>query len=237
MSSEREIKELEAKRKRAEALKYLDQQGQTVDNSTPTMKAKTQTDNTLELLFKQKALQLNSSGEPSLEQKLKCSLLDAQEKVRTVCAPSSEHFITVTSSENQAKTEPVNSKDWQSVFDAESGRHYFWNVKTNETSWERPTCVVEIEETSMNETYAETVKHETTKQQGDWIESIHHASQQKYWVHKGTGEKRFSPPSSTASVTTGSEAAATKISREKEQKRAQPDLKRRRVVNIDPLGK
>lgn len=31
--------------------------------------------------------------------------------------------------------------DWQEVKDASSGNMYYWNTKTNQTSWDRPTAV------------------------------------------------------------------------------------------------
>ncbi len=67
--------------------------------------------------------------------------------------------------------EPLPS-NWERVPNpnGKTPAYYFWNKETNETTWTRPANIV-----------------------SEWMECVHESSNQKYWKHSVTGEKRWTP--------------------------------------------
>ena len=42
--------------------------------------------------------------------------------------------------EKTADSIKSNKDKWIKLYDSSSGRNYYWNLKTHETSWAIPTC-------------------------------------------------------------------------------------------------
>ena len=96
---------------------------------------------------------------------------------------------------------------WEVVIDRTSLKEYFWNKNNNETRWERPTS-----------TGAMAHKDSSTCSAGSllppgWVQTVHPATKQAFYVNDATGEKSFKRPmyvaengccgSSSSSNTTG----------------------------------
>ena len=148
-------KELQAQRKRVEALKYLKEKGcvdidQLLSRGKVIESKKTCTDNTLDLLLKSRAE--NGSKESSLRE----TLLRQQNHLRVEVPKDVNGWVK------------INSKD--------NGKCYYWNRKTNETTWEAP---LEFSaENLLNDTKKNNSKAQIPE---DLIEKVHSATGQIFY--------------------------------------------------------
>lgn len=174
MSSWKKEQELEAQKKRNQALKYLDKEGQRVDKNVYAILADRQSssasnarDNTLQLLFKEKSKntpneQTSSSAGKSTESlaEAKKALIQQQEELR-------------------AKVENPLPPNWKETIDPTSGNPYYWNTETQETTWTRPECKADPKNDNLPE---------------GWVEKVHPATNQKYYFHASTGKTSSEKP-------------------------------------------
>ena len=83
--------------------------------------------------------------------------------------------------------------DWQEAYD-ENGNIYYYNINTNETSWELPTAeqVMPSRRKSQLALIQESIAAQISE--SPWIEKFSEKHQRKYWKHKDTGETTWKEP-------------------------------------------
>lgn len=185
-----------AQRRREEAKKYLDQVGQSIEK-IDVKTSKKGNDNTLELLLAEK-------------RKLAGQLV----------TPTANIISTTNTTKLLDSSKEKLLKNWQAVSDSSTGKTYYWNITTNETTWEKP--VIEAE--------SEKIANEAEKKElpANWIEKIHTGTMQSYWIHEKTGNKRWTLPdydddgSSVNPPSSLSKRANTVVDNSNKKQRIQP---------------
>lgn len=154
-----------AQRRREEAKKYLDQVGQSIEK-IDVKTSKKGNDNTLELLLAEKRKLVSPCNE--------------------LFTPTANIISTTNTTKLLDSSKEKLLKNWQAVSDSSTGKTYYWNITTNETTWEKP----------VKEAESERIKNEDEKKElpANWIEKIHSATMQTYWIHEKTGNKRWTLP-------------------------------------------
>jgi hypothetical protein len=145
-----------------------------------TARTKT-TDNTLDLLLRTNALEKVHSVKPSQMAKVADTSIETDKP-------------TVNSSSSNAAPLP---SDWKEVADAASGKTYFWNTRTNQTTWTRPQATA-TKETTPSITPTQVLPE-------GWSEHIHPATKQRYYRHTSgrTSATLPAPQVSSSSSTDG----------------------------------
>lgn len=194
-------------------------------------KTKGTTDNTLDLLL-QKQVQ-TVALERMKEKEIRDAILEQQEKVRKSLQKQQERDGTTSRATVESK---VLAEGWEAVKDKASGDTYYWNKRTNETSWDFPAT------TSMTKQLNEDnqpVSIETSLPPG-WVEVVHSATLQKYYIHQGTGEKRWTKPTSEKDISDIPNSSKTSVSdsdskKTKSKYTAEQEAEKRRRLLVDPL--
>jgi hypothetical protein len=171
-------RDLAAQCKRVEALKYLSSHGCTTNEIKGLMsRGKTfekaplrKTDNTLECIRKQQMS----------EAQLKAEILRLQGKH---VAERSARSAPSTAEKVEREILPA---DWQAVKCEQSGRYYYWNKKSNETTWEKPSCTVTTSK-----------DHATDPLPTGWVQRYHPATKQVFYLHEASGGTRTIRPTET----------------------------------------
>lgn len=238
LSDDKLQKELDAQRKRVEARKFLNQQNihqhQEHDPYSKEVKEKTRIDNTLDLLFKEKASSLASK---EVEKNAKAALLKQQEDCRaSTTEESAEEGVTASL--------PAG---WEAVFDPASKKEYYWNNKTNETTWDRPEAAgsEDVAPSSSSSIGGKTSSTISEQCPAGWVVKVHPATQQKYWENVETKEKRFTAPGvddnvhrnlvdSSSSASNSSSSSA--LNKRKQEHSSHEQSKKRSVDPLDPTG-
>lgn len=224
-------RELLAQKKRIEAIEYLNKQGQNVESDKDKMNTpKLQTDNTLDLLFRQKAISILKVSQ-NVEKSSKEFILKQQEELRK----SKEQDIG-----SQLQLPP----SWEKVLDPNSNLYYYWNTKTSETTWEKPFCTSVPISNQINGTDTDTAggKLLNGEQSNEvipigWKKVIHPATKQVYYVNELTGEKKSSFESNDqnkAAVNKGDDANIVG-EKKKSSSNSKQDIEKRRRIVVDPL--
>ena len=176
-------KELCAQKLRSQALLHLQKEGQVVEkipvNGVMAQKkdAGKGGDNTLDIILRQAAkAQLNNSLMP---------VVKGDKPVE-----SAKVVLHNDSAQRNLQLPP----GWKEVPDVSTGRIYYWNTMTGETTWVRPA------EASISNA---VVTVPIVLPEG-WVEKIHPATRQKYYSHPSTGRTSVSAPPVSMEVTVSS---------------------------------
>jgi hypothetical protein len=222
----KEEKELAAHKARAAALKHLEQQGQSLKNAaqlTQNIAAmESKKDNTLELIRQRVVLNNGSSRET--EKNIKQSIIQQQNNARTA---------VLAKTERSDKLPPP----WKEVHDQVSGKDYYWNMQTGETTWKFPAAEPLAS--------ADVPKKALPSLPPNWVEEVHPATRQSFYRNTVTGDKSFVHPSTVPTTNTigGVKASGTKqqqpiVSHQEEAQKAnrvETSSKKRFASDIDPL--
>ena len=129
-------RELEAQKARAEALQYLAEKGcgpmesRTQDGANSRSVHEAHLDNTIGMVRSRQAREIAMAG--GGKDAIKERLLKAQQE-----------FAAKLQARARGESGSIFSRDmpgdeWEETVDAQSGDTYYWNRKTNETSWQKP---------------------------------------------------------------------------------------------------
>ncbi|VEU34893.1 unnamed protein product [Pseudo-nitzschia multistriata] len=87
--------------------------------------------------------------------------------------------------------------DWVETTDPASGQTYYFNTKTNETSWDNPNA-------------ATTATEQESTGDSDWAELVDPSSGQTYYYNEKTGETSWEKPATSNGENTGAATDATR---------------------------
>lgn len=220
-------RELAAQAARIKAMKYLASVGESLPQSKSSdavARAAPSRDNTLDLVLQSKARNIASNPLGTL----KSTLLSQQSN-----GISQRSFASSGNSDSSA------APPWSKVLDHSTNLYYYWNVETNETSWEKPAApatsssivTLPIEARSGNQYSTATLPE-------GWVELVHAATKQVYFYNEKTGEKLSSFPSSSraapADTATGKRGEIIQKKRISEPTDETQSKKPRRML-VDPL--
>ena len=168
------LKEIEAQKKRADALKHLQQQGQSISSLNSVHKSSKSnvnmvgTDNTLDLLFKQSLKSKSTTSE--LEKNAKAALIFQQQLLKP----------TVTAVQGTLKLQD----GWKEAIDNATGKSYYWNIQSNETRWEPPLASTICSSNLLSD---EVLPE-------NWVKKLHPATQQAYYYNTLTKQSSSENP-------------------------------------------
>jgi hypothetical protein len=106
-------------------------------------------------------------------------------------APSAVSSTSASSTTTTTKTATVDDDDhqshsWEERTDPASGRVFYVNIKTNQSSWEKPAEIAnEASDNNIEVDDGNTYM---------WQEHLHPEYNRSYYVHKGTGQSVWEPP-------------------------------------------
>lgn len=113
--------------------------------------------------------------------------------------------ITTQAQSAGSPMKKVNS-DWVKQMDPNTGKFYYWNVKTNETTWIQPESFQDLNPQGAS------LSNEQTEEAKDWVKQYDPASGSYYYWNTATGETRWDEPIGFQEGNMSEElSAATKI--------------------------
>lgn len=164
LSEEKLKQEKEAQKRKADAISYLQAEGQSMKTISSELHAQNTKnelkDNTLELLMKEK--------------------LKKELAAKTIKTMSVVQHTSLTTENNAMLPE-----HWQKVLDPSSNKYYYWNKVTNVTAWELP------KQTLVDSSSGDKGKEGW---EDEWDKVVHASTNQVFYVNKITKEKVSTKP-------------------------------------------
>jgi hypothetical protein len=111
---------------------------------------------------------------------------------------SKEHFVAMEEEKEQGSDLP---EDWVEVPDPSTGKSYYYNSKTQETSWEKPSKPTQQGEPTGEENIEALAE--------GWVACEDHSTGQCYYYNQQTNETSWEKPVAKPSKTTSNQAAAS----------------------------
>lgn len=223
VDQEKYLKEIAAQKKRAEALKHLEKEGQSLKGLSAliaTNEANSKKgDNTLELLRKQSLTSYQKSTNKEIEILTKNALINQQLSLKSETSSVAEDIKALL------------AIGWKELTDSSSGKKYYWNIQTNETTWTKP----EISQTTEVDQKEYFPKNDSLPD--GWVKKIHPSTQQPYYLHVPSNKTSFSLPTSSSTTTTNSESSTrpAKTIANNQKLDSTNKEKKRKDFDIDPL--
>lgn len=231
-------RELDAQRKRVEALAYLSKHGATqsdiqvlISRGKPVEKIPVKTtDNTLDCLLKQNVKQYEQKN---LAQ-LKADLIKQQYGGGSSSSGSKPN--PAASANGESTKLPAN---WQALKCSTSGEFYYWNQVTNETTWEAPTGPAAAA--------VRTVSRFSDRLPPGWAKKTHPATNQVFYLHEASGGIRSAKPTEddfytddykmtmSAAATQAPTSTKTSFSLKRKPEQDSSKAKGNKRVELDPL--
>lgn len=206
-------KEIKAQKERLQAIKYLAEQGQSVQSKVGSNVSTIQRDNTLDISLKRRANEIIGSNDKRVDTNFKANILKQQSDLQL---------------EKVTKSVSALPPNWKKVLCPESNLYYYWNTETNTTQWEKPVDTISNKVSDLKAPQ----EINPNKLESEWQELIHAATKQKYYYNRITGEKRSSLPSNTIVKAEVPQKSITKASAEHTGKE---EKSKRQRVQVDPL--
>eukprot|EP01031_Cornospumella_fuschlensis_P039493 gene39493-48083_t len=195
-ASDMALKELEAQKFRKAALKHLESQGQRVSVNGTMMGSvveKQQIDNTLQLLVRQSASE-KKKQEENLEKRGLSS-----NRMSTASEKNSSNSSTTSGATRDPASSNELPENWKAIVDQGSGKTYYWNTVTNETSWERPALAAAAPASQLASAPTSSASKSFSALPEGWEERIHPATKQTYYFNTITKQTSHTLPTAPAS--------------------------------------
>jgi hypothetical protein len=108
----------------------------------------------------------------------------SQQKASTFTTPSGEASPSASTSPPSVAAPLASHPDWQEATDKQSGRIYYYNVKTGVTSWDLPSEAKQYK----------TIATQTTPGAPEWFEVKDQPTGKSYYWHKSSGKTSWTKP-------------------------------------------
>ena len=113
---------------------------------------------------------------------------------------NNDQATTATSNPEQQQQQSATltaENDWVETVDPTSGKSYYFNSKTNETSWEKPPSITTTATGKTTEETSEPLAEGEVINNEEWVETPDPSSGKSYYYNTKTGETSWEKPTST----------------------------------------
>eukprot|EP00494_Astrolonche_serrata_P033348 UN33617 len=83
------------------------------------------------------------------------------------------------------------ASNWKEYLDEASGREYYANIVTNETTWEKPQCMIDLEEANVP---IQNIQSPPVDDASEWEKWMDDDTGREYWYNKSTQETTWENP-------------------------------------------